>query len=162
MNDFSDLLYVMGAIVIFGLLLISVNQSMMRNNLITVGNEQEYTAIALANSIIEEARVTRFDQNNGCTTSDFTMPANLGPDAGEAYISLGRSNFNDFDDFHGLQITEATDSGVFDLSAEVYYVQRDAPGTPVGIRTPHKRLDVTVSGNTLESSVVLTYLKSCR
>lgn len=162
MNDFTDLFYLIGAIAIFGLLLVTANQSMMRNNLVTVGNEQEYTAVSLANGIIEEARAARFDESNSCTLTGLTMPGALGPEAGEVYNDLGRSNFNDFDDYNGLNFTEATDSGIFDITAEVYYVTQIDPSTQLGVRSLHKRMDVTVSGNTLESSVVLSYVKSCR
>ena len=161
MNDFSDLIYIMGAMVIFGLLLISVNQSMMRNNLITVGNEEEYTAIALANGIIEEARVMPFDHFDGCDTGDLTESGNLDPEIGEVYSSLGSSTFNDFDDYNGLQLTVATDSGVFDISAEVFYVDWNTPDVMVFTRTTHKRLEVTVTGNNLDNNIVLSYIKSC-
>ncbi|MFU8862083.1 MAG: hypothetical protein ACNA8K_16875 [Cyclonatronaceae bacterium] len=164
MNDFTDLFYLIAAIAIFGMLLVSANQSMMRNNLVTVGNEQEYTAVSLANGIIEEARAGRFDESNSCTLTGLTMPGALGPDGSEVntYTNLGRSNFNDFDDYNGLSFTETTDSGIFDITAEVYYVTQIDPSTQLGIRSLHKRIDVTVSGNTLESNVVLSYVKSCR
>jgi type II secretory pathway pseudopilin PulG len=162
MNDFSDLLYIVAAIAIFGMLLVSASQSMIRNNLVTVGNEEEYTAVSLANSIIEEARVLQFDESNSCTLIDLTLPNDLGTDSGENYISLGRSNFNDFDDYDGLNITEATDSGVFNIQARVYYVTQLDPGTEVFLTTLHKRMDVTVSGVNQEGNVTLSYVKSCR
>ena len=162
MNDFSDLIYIMGAMVIFGLLLISVNQSMMRNNLITVGNEEEYTAIALANGILEEARVLLFDhKDDGCDIGDLTESGGLGPVSGEAYNSLGSSTFNDFDDYNGLQLTVTTDSGVFNISAEVFYVDWNTPDVEVFTRTTHKRMEVTVTGNNLDNNIVLSYIKSC-
>ena len=162
MNDFTDLFYLIAAIAIFGMLLVSANQSMMRNNLVTVGNEQEYTAVSLANGIIEEARAAGFDQSNSCDLTGMTLPGALGPETGETYDNLGRSNYNDFDDYDGLAFTETTDSGIFDITAEVYYVTQIDPATALAVPSQHKRLDVTVSGNTLESSVVLSYVKSCR
>jgi hypothetical protein len=169
MNDISDVLYVLAAVLVFGLFANTINRSMVNTTEMTVESEIEYNGISMAQSIIEEARVRVFDKSITYTLdrlrdpripvaqipSAFTAPESLGPDPGEVY-----PNFNDFDDYKGLNITRATGYGTYTLTATVFYVQAATPTAVANTKTSHKRLQVTVNHPDMRGPITLNYVKS--
>jgi hypothetical protein len=128
MAGYSEVINVMGAMIIFAMILVNANSMIIRNSVMQVEGELEYEVIALGQEIIEEALSKSFDQvtvNAAAPPSlipgGFTPSDQLGPDAGEN----DRTEFNDFDDYHGWSDTFHTEHGEFELSAEVYYVDED-------------------------------------
>jgi len=85
----------------------------------------------------------------------FTAPDSLGADSGEVY-----PNFNDFDDYNGLNITRATGYGTYTITAVVFYVQAGSPTVNANAKTSHKRLQVTVNHPDMRGPVTLSYVKS--
>jgi hypothetical protein len=169
MNDISDILYVIAAVLVFGLFANTINQSMVNTTEMTVESEIEFNGISMAQSIIEEARVRAFDKRvsyaldrlmdpripAALIPSGFTSPDSLGPDPGEIY-----PNFNDFDDYGGLNINRPTGYGTYTLSATVFYVQLATPTINANTRTSHKRLQVTVNHPDMRGPITLSYVKS--
>ncbi len=169
MNDISDVLYVIAAVLVFGLFANTINRSMVNTTEMTVESEVEYNGISMAQSIVEEARVRVFDKRvdyridrlrdpripTALIPSGFTAPDSLGPDAGEVY-----PEFNDFDDYNGLNITRATGYGTYILTATVFYVQAGSPTTNANTKTSHKRLQVTVNHPDMRGPVTLSYVKT--
>ncbi len=156
MNDFSDLFYTIFSIVIFSFLLLQANSLMLRNDNVTVDYEYEKTAIALAQSIIEEAKSLAFDENLSAddVPNDFKAPGQFGSGG------LSREDFTAFDHFHGFNETVATQLGDYDITVTVEYIDSEPPFDPVGGRTTSKRMTVTAGSVANNDSATLVYIKS--
>ena len=155
MNDFSDLFYTIFSIVIFSFLLLQANSLMLRNDGVTVNHEYEKTAIALAQSIIEEAKALAFDENMSAddVPNEFTPSGQLGSNA-------PREEFTAFDHFHGYNETIPTQLGDYEITVTVEYVDSEPPFDPVGGRTTSKRMTVTAGSVANNDSATLVYIKS--
>lgn len=55
MNDYSDLLYLLGAIVLYSILTLNVSTNLVMNNRNLSESEVEYSGIALADGLVEQA-----------------------------------------------------------------------------------------------------------
>lgn len=160
MVDTSDLLLVLGAIVIFSIAVLNVNRGITRNQLLMTQAELEYTGIALGQDLIDEARIKAFDEATTTAT-----PSNIpgafsqankfgGANDGEAYPA-----YDDFDDYDGYQRQDTTEHGIYRVTASVVYVTENAPNTAAGGKTAFKRLNVVVSSPFLDHDITLSYLK---
>ncbi|MCC5913349.1 MAG: hypothetical protein JJU46_03135 [Balneolaceae bacterium] len=56
MNDYSDIIMLTGAILLFSILTLQVNRSMLYNNLMSVNAEIDYHALSVAQELIDEVR----------------------------------------------------------------------------------------------------------
>jgi len=161
MINVSEILLVLGAVVIFALAVLNVNQSLARNDTYLMTTELEYEAIPLGQRIIDEARSCAYDENavSGMLyniPSDFTSDANFGGASdGESYPA-----FDDFDDYHGLSITDTTQNGIYSIDATVMYVTEGNPDADAGFKTNYKRLDVAVSSQFIPDTIRFSYIKA--
>lgn len=64
MNDYSDLLFLVGAIAIYALLTINTNRAMLNNSRALTTTEMEYGAVSVAQNIIEKARWMKYENIN--------------------------------------------------------------------------------------------------
>ncbi len=79
MNDYSDLFMVIGASLLYAILLIDINITVLHGTKYKTEREVEYTAIALAQDIIDEARWVPYDQfNTRFANTDSTYNTTLG------------------------------------------------------------------------------------
>ena len=155
----SDLILLMGAMVIFSLITISANGFFLRNNIIQVNSELNFTAVSLAQNVINKARDKAFDQ----TTINGNKPSNvpsgfssvLGPENGETY-----ANFNDFDDFNNYSSIDTTANGVYTLKVTVHYVSSSNFKQNVTGPTSYKRMIVQVYNPSMKDTVRISYIKS--
>jgi len=155
----SDLLLVLGAMMIFSLLTVNVNSFLMKNSIIQVNSELNFTAVSLAQNIIDIARTKAFDEtttNGGQPTlipSGFS--ATLGPESGETY-----SSYNDFDDYNNYTTQDTTDNGIYTAQVSVNYVTglnyTQVSNTP----TSYKRMVVKISNPSLKDTVRISFIKS--
>lgn len=174
MNDYSDLVFMMGAMVLFSMFANNANDSMVRSSTLLTQVEVEYSAIAFAQGIVDEARSRAFDEvtvapdpedrsiignllllGGGGIPNSFTAIGNLGPDTGEVY-----PNFDDFDDYDGLSIVRTTGYGDITITAEVIYVTENNVETDAGVRTTMKRLNVTATHPDLANPITISYVKT--
>jgi len=152
---------VLGAFVLLTTVVLSVHRALLQNQDATDEAQHGIPAIALAQSIIEEASARAFDEEVTGTPppnlpDGFTQPSELGPEAGESYPDL-----DDVDDYNGLNVQDTTSVGViYTITASVYYVEASAPDTPVSYPTFFKRIDVTASSSFLSRPVTLSHLFS--
>ena len=106
---------VLGALMLFGLTMLSTNRYIADQNESIIRQEYEWYSISLAQSFIEEAKTKAFDANvinaSPSVPSGFTPYGQLGPAAGETY-----PNFDDIDDYNGLALTDSTTRGNFDIT----------------------------------------------
>ncbi|MFC1724740.1 hypothetical protein ACFL4T_03870, partial [candidate division KSB1 bacterium] len=112
---------VLGALVIFSITTLYLNDVKFDNNNRLMEAEFKTTAIGLAHSYIEEAQALDFDEvvadSSGVSfPNDFTAPGSLGPEGGETY-----PNFNDIDDFNGFITNITTPRADYDISINVSY-----------------------------------------
>ena len=146
MGNTGQTLLVLGSLVLFSLVLPSLNQTILYNDRTLVATNAEMTAISLAQKFLAEAGTKAFD--TACvgaeptSPSQLTSPFSLGPGMGETY-----PNFNDLDDFDGLAITDSITfpSVPFNITAVVNYVNPLSPTTVVAFQTWTKRMQVTVT-----------------
>ena len=151
-----ELLLLLGAIMLFGVTMLSTNRYMAEQNDATWQREFEYYSLSLAQSFIEEATTKKFDENeiNGNPTikDDFTNVNSLGPD-GEVY-----PNFDDVDDFNGYAETDTTTRALFVVNIAVGYVQENDPQTVVNSKEYYKKMTVTISNSNLIQPIQLSYV----
>ncbi|RKY61838.1 MAG: hypothetical protein DRP95_02325 [Candidatus Latescibacterota bacterium] len=154
-------LLVLGAFVLLSTIVLSMYRALLENQ--DAVDEAQYgiPAIALAQSVIEEASAKAFDEEVTGTPppnlpEGFTHPSSLGPESGEHY-----PDFDDVDDYNGLDIQDTTSVGaVYNITASVYYVDSSDPDNSVSYRTFYKRIDVTVSSPFLSRAITLSHLFS--
>lgn len=147
MVGISEVLQTISAMVIFSIILLSANRMIHRNTFVQVEGDLERQVIVLAQDVIDEARTKHFDENSKGSVpptaipGDFTDPAALGPESGEG----SRASYNDYDDYHGWSGQAETRHGMFDLRAEVFYVEYNTTTEEfdsVGTRSTYKKLRV--------------------
>lgn len=149
-----------GAMIILSLLTITINSSILSSADVSQRSEFTITANGILQSILEEARSKAFDlatvNNPDAKVQDFTGAGSLGPAFGETY-----PNFNDFDDYNGLDITVATPrAGNFRVTATVTYVNPDSPDNAVNYRTHAKRITVQVTNPYMKDTMRGVYVAS--
>ena len=153
-----ELLLVLGAIILFGITMLSTNRYVRDQTESNIQREFEFYSISLAQSFIEEAKTKAFDEKviNGTvnTPGQLTHWNSLGPDAGETH-----PNFDDVDDYNGLTLIDSTGRDEFDVSIEVGYVLAETdPETMVNNRSWYKRMNVTIANPYLIQPIVLGYV----
>jgi hypothetical protein len=174
MNDYSDLVFMMGAMVLFSLFANNANDGIVRGSTLLTQVEVEYSAIAFGQTIIDEARSRQFDEVTVPTDPDevgivgntgllgvngypagFTSPQALGRDTGETY-----PNLDDFDDYHDLRLVRESAYGDYAITAIVEYIDEDDFSTVSSSRTNVKRLSVTVDHPNLLNPIIIPYVKT--
>lgn len=157
MVDTSDFILLVLAMFLFAILQLGVTSVLLNNNKVMMNTELDYTAVALAQNIVDEARQKAFDQNTVGSYAGITVPddfSEIGPEPGETY-----PNFNDFDDYHGYIRTDTTQFGIYTTTCQVDYMDGNDLRQVSTEKTEHKRLLVRVVSETGESTAV-TYIKS--
>jgi hypothetical protein len=159
MFDKSELITLMGAMVIFSVLLINVNSFLGLNSRLQVQSELNYTAIALAQNIIDNAQLLSFDEASTDGNSPVNIPTDfsvsLGPESGETY-----KNFNDFDDFNNYTRKDTTEHEIYTAKVKVDYVTDGALYQSSPTQTTHKRMTVGISSTSMQDTVKFTFVKS--
>ena len=146
MANTGQMLMVLGALLLFTIMLPSVNNTLLYNDRAVIESNAELVAMGLAQRILAEAGVEAFDvvclSMPPTMANQLTAPGSLGPAGGETY-----PNFNDLDDFHNLSLVDSTSlpSVQFNITAQVVYVNPNNPSQVMGSQTFAKRLRVTVT-----------------
>lgn len=155
----SDLLMLLGAIVIFSLLLMNANNFLFDSSKLEVQSKMSSTAAALAQGIIDQARTKAFDQVTVGGQVPSSIPdgfsATLGPESGETF-----GTYDDFDDYNGYKTKDTTNVGIFNISVQVNYVTDSNLSQISSNQTTHKRMVVSVTNPVMQDTVKLSYIKS--
>ncbi len=147
MMNTGQILLVLGALVLFSMLLPSVNQSILYNDRTLISTNSEITAISLCEKFLGEASTMVFDEvcvsSRPQSTSQLTASASFGSETGESY-----PNFDDIDDFHGIAFQDSTTlpSVLFNIVGSVSYVDPNNPSNNLSSKTFLKRLRISVTG----------------
>jgi hypothetical protein len=156
----AETLITLGAIIMLSFTAINVNNSFTENSDFFNQTKFGLEAIAIANSIIEEASQLAFDEASWDTTkveqvaTDFTQASNLGPDYGETDLN----SFDDFDDFHKCSFMDTTMQNVYQINCEVNYVSPSFPDSSISNRSFYKKLTVTVTNTLSNENMALSYV----
>lgn len=153
-----------GALVLLSIVILSGNRKLNDNEEYLQQTRFGLEASALATSIIEQASQMPFDEMSWDSTkiekdaNDFTVPASLGPDAGESSFDT----FDDFDDFDNYATTDTTQQNIYQISCKVGYVNAGFFGYDLNsytsYRTLYKKLDVTVISPLSADTLSLSYI----
>lgn len=95
MSDRSDIILLLGAMVVFSYLLLNINGFLLRNNRVQTQTEIQYSGISLAEDIIDNARWLSFDaidQYANYNKSDTTKYAIYNVSATLYFVTLDSTN----------------------------------------------------------------------
>ncbi|MDG5768205.1 hypothetical protein QA596_12130 [Balneolales bacterium ANBcel1] len=159
MSDVSDLFFAMASIVIFSVLVLQANHFVVHSDQMIVDHEYENTGIALAQSIVDEARSKPFDEVLLTGVDPETLPGGFRQQLGAAE-HMSRGDFAVFDHFHGYRDTVETSLGFYELEVTVTYVEPEPPFQVVQHPTFSKQLTARVRPLQSEQSVRLQYVKT--
>ncbi len=157
MNTGQSLLSI-GALLVFSLVSLNFNSTILQNTTVEVENKVYLTAFSLADDLIEEIKQKAFD----AATIDFpttnpeslTSAYSLGHAAGEEY-----PNFNDIDDFNGFtKEVSAPHAENYQVNCIVRYVDGDNPDNVVWTQTFYKKVTVIVNSPYLRNPVKLSQI----
>lgn len=159
----GETLLVLGALVIFSIAALYLNDIKFNNDQNIMESEFKTTAIGLAQKYIEEAQSVKFDEVvTGASIPSplpdaFTNFASLGPEAGESY-----PQFDDVDDFNGYSAAINTPRASYHVDITVSYA--DSVNITPGYLSKSflKIMIVTVSSIFFSDSLKLNYLYSFR
>lgn len=157
MLDTSEHILLVAALFIFALLQLGLTRLLLNNNKTIIRTELDYTAVALAQNIVDQSRGKAFDEAAAGAYSLLKVPddfTDLGPETGEYY-----PYYDDFDDYNSYTRTDTTQQGIYETSCRVDYMQESDLSQVSTVKTAHKRLYVQVVSET-EDTVAVTYIKS--
>lgn len=157
MLDTSEHILLVAALFIFAMLQLGLTRLFLNNNTTMVRTELDYTAVALAQNIVDQSRNKAFDEAATGAYNLLTVPddfTDLGPEIGEYY-----PYYDDFDDYDNYTRTDTTQHGVYETRCRVDYMQESDLSQVSTVKTPHKRLYVQVISE-VEDTLAVTYTKS--
>jgi hypothetical protein len=162
-----ELFLALGAILLFGIVAMSANNSLFSDQEIIWNNEMHLTAFGIAQQYLEEAKAKEFDEYLVNSTVIPTGILNyfsttMGKDSGD--LSADSLN-DDFDDYNGLIKVVKKDSSLFNrpftVKIKVGYVSESNPEVFQSTRSFYKRMEVEVSNNLpYFTPVKLDYVKA--
>ena len=156
----GQMMITLGAMMLLGVVILRVNAGFLNTNNVLLDSKFGVLAVSIATSVIEEATGKAFDANTDSNSVDnlidLTSPGSLGKASWEVY-----PNFNDFDDYNGLNIVDSTkSSAMFNIQCVVVYVNAANPEVTAGIRTWHKKITVTVSSKSMTDTLRMSSINS--
>ena len=154
----NQMMLSIAAMIFLSMLILNVHSSTTDKLIILYSNEAVIEATGIVQAVFEEIQTKAFDE---ATTSSpakernlLTPVLSLGADTSEAVYT----DFDDIDDYNGLSITDTANvMGEFDLAVLVYYVDETSPYDSSGTRTYIKRVDISISNESLPT--ILSFKK---
>lgn len=159
MSGYTEVLYVMFAMVIVSTMALNANRFIQINNNTLIEGQLESQVVAYSQDIIEESRALAFDEETtydaqGNSIVPVTIPSgfsSIGPDTGEN----DRTLFNDFDDYHGFNETVTIRGVDYYVDVVVEYVDTNDYETyslAVG-KSTLKRITVNIESDFLKKNI---------
>jgi len=158
MSGYSEVLYVIFAMVIVSTMALNANRVIQVNNVSMIEGQLEGQVIAYAQDIIEESRALAYDEEttydaSGNSVVPVYIPSgfsSLGPDGSES----GRTSFDDFDDFDEYTETVNINGNDYDVSVNVDYVitSNFTDYTVTGSKSTLKRITVNLESDFLNKN----------
>ena len=156
----GETLLVRGAVIIFSLTAISMNQSILEGYRTLREPQIINSGTAVGLSFIENAKQLSFDEftvadEDNFDPDSFTAPGNLGAEPGEIY-----PGFDDVDDFHNFSDSVNTLLSTFYVTTTVTYVDSGNLNNQISSRTFFKRFQVVVTSPFIQDSLQLSHIFS--
>jgi len=150
----NQMILSIAGMIFLSMLILNVHSSTTDKLIILYSNEAVIEATGIVQAVFEEIQTKAFDEN---TVSDAAKERNLltplgslGKDSSEVVYT----DFDDIDDYNGLSITDTANvMGQFNLAVWVYYVDETSPYDSSGIRTYIKRVDISISNESLPTTL---------
>jgi hypothetical protein len=145
MVNTGQMLLVLGAMLLFSLMLPSLNGTILYNDSALVTAQVQTNAIALAQRYLSEAGTKVFDE--ACVSGHPTSPSQMTP---AAFLGKGPSEyypyFDDIDDYDDLNLTDSTTlaSVRYTITGRVTYADPNNPANNSATQTFLKRVRITV------------------
>ena len=170
----SNMILVIGALLLFGMFLSSSNKLMIGNTQIASQNEYNIAALSIAQSIIDEAKTKAFDEKTiagpvvSPSPTTLTVTGLFGPDGvGESvpnpdtlkstgYGSM--SKFDDIDDYNKYnRLVNTPRAEGYRVSVTVGYASETNPDSLKGVPTFCKTMTVKVTSAYTSQPLTLSY-----
>jgi len=159
MSGYSEVLYVIFAMVIVSTMALNANRVIQVNNVSMIEGQLEGQVIAYAQDIIEESRALAFDEEttddaSGNSVVPVYIPggfSTIGKDSGES----GRTSFDDFDDFDGFSETKNFNGVDYLITVEVQYLNHSSEYNTFSIaagKSTLKQITVNVESDYLKKN----------
>lgn len=158
MSGYSEVLYVIFAMVIVATMALNANRVIQVNNVSMIEGQLEGQVISYAQNIIEESRALAFDQEtsddaSGNSVVPVYIPggfSTLGIDSGETQDD--RTTYNDFDDFNGHEETVTFNGVDYLINVTVNYLTHGSQYNTFSVaggKSTLKRITVNVQSDFL-------------
>ena len=160
MYGYTEIIQVMGAMIIFSLILLSTNRYMLNNTQQQINTELETQAVSIGQNLIDEALLKPFDES----TIDGVVPVEIpdsfvDPPFGQSNAS-SRDQIESFEGYNGWTEVIQTDWGELEIAVEVFYVDSSNWDEEAGYPTRHKKMVVTLDNESLGRTVSLSYIRT--
>lgn len=159
MNDYSHIIYALGALVLFGTFALRANHGMVSNDARAYANAVQAEAVDLGETIIRQSMLLPFDLNTESQPLENMDPQNLRPQSAFG-LPQDETRPRVFDDYHNFSWTLGGIYGNFQIDCIVTYADDANPAQPVANRTLRKMLVITIDHEGLETPLTLRYLRS--
>ncbi|HEY6907014.1 MAG TPA: hypothetical protein VI230_06065 [Ignavibacteriaceae bacterium] len=151
-------LLAIGALVIFSIISLLFNSSVLQNTTIEIEDKVYLTAFSLADDLIEEMKQKAFDERTvdfqAINKNQLTPPLSLGKDGTEVW-----PNFNDVDDYKGYtKLVDAPQAEGYTITCDVSYC--DASGSLLPGQDYYKKVTITVSSEYLRDPFQMYFIFS--
>ncbi len=147
----------MGALVIFSIISLLFNSSVLQNSTIEIEDKVYLTAFSLADDLIEEMKQKAFDEK----TIDFQaiQASQLTPPGSLTYESEVWPYFDDIDDYNDYdKPIDAPHAEGYNVHCDVEYCNAD--GAHSNIQTYYKKVTITVSSDYLRDNFQMYFIFS--
>jgi len=84
MSDYSDIIFLMGAIIMFSMLTLSVNRTLLMNDMNRIGHDTNYYALSVAQEEVDEFRWLRSEAELDQRLTDYPRIVNYRTDSDQA------------------------------------------------------------------------------
>ncbi|MCP4726271.1 MAG: hypothetical protein GY863_14600 [bacterium] len=156
----GETLLVLGALVIFSITALYINDTKFDNDITMMETEFRITAVSIAQTYIEEAQTLSYDEvlisgSISDLPDDFTSYTSLGNEGGESY-----PNFDDVDDYNGYSQNVVTPRADYDVSIKVSYADTLNCTPDYSNESFFKILEIKVKSDFFQDSLSCSYLFS--
>lgn len=158
---YTEVIQVMGAMIIFALVLTTANRFMLNNDTVRVSSEVEVRAVSIAQDLIEFSKTVPFDQATAGNTVPDDVPDDfVNGNPISTTTATNRQTIDSFEELNEYSETLNTDLGEFEVTSIIEYMDpADLTSNAPTSATIYKRISVTVSNESMMNDVNLSYIR---
>lgn len=169
----ENMLMTIGGIILLSTFVLYANGLIFDNTKISSDNEYAITAISLAQSVIDEAKMKAFDESTiagPVASADSLTPASMlgrdgtaeavaNPDTPTHSGAASFAKFDDIDDYDGyVRVVNTPRAENYSVATTVVYASETSPNSTSSTRTFCKRMTVTVTSPYISVPITLSYV----